>query len=284
MPAPGKPAEIEMLLPAMTRQLAQRIEQNDIDYSRSRLQGMQQAQGNPLQIEIKRYGNLNAFMIVNWPDFWYGNKVLGLEPSGETYLNEIIELFAKHHLNFRFEVMPRNLNSSLASRLHRLRFAQTGFNTAVYGRPSLSVKSSGGDQIKVREVQPNEIDLFLDLYQDGFELPRLKHKEKEAVLSWLERAKSRLHLCIAYIDDSPAAVGILYMENGIGLLSDAATLPEFRGRGCHTALIHHRIAQAEKQRCDLLTSFVEFGSTSHLNLERAGLRVAYTKSIWWKVE
>lgn len=273
-----------MLLPPMTRQLAQRIEQNDIDYSLSRLEGMQQAQGNPLQIEIKRYGNLNAFMIVNWPHFWYGNKVLGLDPSSEIYLDEIVAVFAKHNLNFRFEIMPGNLNSSLASRLYKLRFGQMGFNTAVYGQPSLTVRKPPTDQIRVREVQPNEIDLFLDLYQDGFELPRLKNKEKEAVLSWLKRAKSSLYLCIAHVDDIPAGVGVLYMENGIGLLADAATLPEFRSKGCHTAMIEHRIAQAEKQDCDLLTSFVEFGSTSHMNLERAGFRVAYMKSMWWKVE
>jgi GNAT superfamily N-acetyltransferase len=273
-----------MLLPAMTRQLAQRIEQNDIDYSLSRLEGMQQAQGNPLQIEIKRYGNLNAFMIVNWPNFWYGNKVLGLEPSGEIYLDEIIDLFAQNKLNFRFEITPGSLNSSLASRLHKLRFCQMGFNTAVYGQPSLAEKTSANKQVEVREVQSNEVDLFLDLYQSGFGLPRLKEIEREAVLSWLRRAKSSLYLCIAHIDDTPAGVGILYVENGIGLLADAATLPDFRGKGCHTAMVHHRIAQAEKQNCDLLTSFVEFGSTSHLNLERAGLRVAYTKSMWWKVE
>ena len=276
--------EIKMLLPPMTRQLARRIEQNDIDYSLSRLEGMQQAPGNPLHIEIKRYGNLHAFMIVDWPDFWYGNKVLGLEPSSEIYLSEIIELFARHRLNFRFEIMPGNLNSSLASRLHKLRFGQMGFNTAVYGQPSLATKIAPNEQVKVREVQPNEIDLFLDLYQDGFELPRLSHNEREAVLSWITRAKSSLYLCIAHMDDIPAGVGILYMENGIGLLADAATLPDFRSKGCHTAMIHHRIAQAEKHNCDLLTSFVEFGATSHLNLERAGLRVAYTKSIWWKVE
>lgn len=223
-------------------------------------------------------------MIVNWPDYWYGNKVLGLEPLSEIYLNDVIDLFARHNLNFRFEIMPGNLNSSLASRLHKLRFAQMGFNTAVYGHPSLAGKISPNEQLKIREIQPNEIDLFMDLYQDGFELPRLKNKEREAVLSWLHRAKTSLYLCIAHIDDIPAGVGILYMENGIGLLADAATLPEFRDRGCHTAMIHHRIAQAEKQNCDLLTSFVEFGSTSHLNLERAGLRVAYTKSMWWRVE
>lgn len=273
-----------MLLPAMTRELAQRIEQNDIDYSLSRLEGMQQAAGNPLQIEIKRYGNLNAFLIQGWPNFWYGNKVLGLEPSSEIYLDEIIDLFTRHNLSFRFEIMPGNLNSSLASRLHKLRFCQMSFNTAVYGLPSLASRALSSEQLKIREVQPNEIDLFLDLYQEGFQLPRLNDKEREAVLSWLTRAKSSLHLCLAQVDDIPAGVGVLYMENGIGLLADAATLPAFRGKGCHTAMIHYRIAQAEKQNCDLLTSFVEFGSTSHMNLERAGLRVAYTKSMWWKAE
>jgi GNAT superfamily N-acetyltransferase len=273
-----------MLLPAMTKQLAQRIEQNDIDYSLSRLGGMQQAKGNPLQIEINRYGNVNAFLIQAWPDFWYGNKVLGLEPSSEIYLNEIVALFDSHNLSFRFEIMPGNLNSSLASRLHKLRFGQMGFNTAVYGQPSLAEQPSANKQVKVSEVKQNEVDVFLDLYQDGFDLPRLNNKEKDAVLSWLQRAKSSLYLCIAHVDDVPAGVGILYMENRIGLLADATTLPGFRGRGCHTAMIHHRIAQAEKRGCDLLTSFVEFGSTSHLNLERAGLRVAYTKSMWWKVE
>jgi hypothetical protein len=273
-----------MLLPAMTRQLAQRIEQNDIDYSLSRLEGMQQVKGNPLRIEIKRYGNVNAFLIEAWPNVWYGNKVLGLEPSSEIHLDEIVDLFARHNLNFRFEIMPGNLNSSLASRLHKFRFCQMSFNTAVYGVPSLTTKVSSNEQLRVREIQPNEIDLFLDLYQDGFELPRLNHNEREAVLSWLSRAKSNLYLCLAQLDDIPAAVGVLYMENGIGLLADATTLPEFRSRGCHTAMIHHRIAQAEIQGCDLLTSFVEFGSTSHVNLERAGLRVAYTKSMWWRVE
>lgn len=273
-----------MLLPMMTRQLAQRIEQNDIDYSLSRLEGMQQAPGNPLQVEIKRYGNVNAFLIEKWPNFWYGNKVLGLEPSSEIYLDEIVNLFARHNLSFRFEILPGNINSSLASHLHRLGFSQMSFNTAVYGLPALTVKPSAKEQIKVREVQPNEIDTFLNLYQDGFELPRLNDVEKEAVLLWLERAKTSLYLCIAHVDDLPAGVGVLYMENEIGLLADAATLPAFRGKGCHTAMIHHRIEQAAKQNCDLLTSFVEFGSTSHLNLERAGLRVAYTKSMWWKVE
>lgn len=273
-----------MLLPMMTPQLAQRIEQNDVDYSLSRLGGMQEAEGNPLHIEVRRYGSATAFMIEAWPDFWYGNKVLGLEPSSESHLDEIVDLFGKHKLDFRFEIMPGNMNSSLAARLHKLGFCQMSFNTAIYGQPSLAAKASPNEQIKVREVRPDEMDIFIDLYQDGFGLSRLTDKERQAVLSWLERAQSNLYLCIAHMDNMPAGVGILFIKDGIGLLADATTLPDLRGKGCHAAMIRHRIVQAGKRNCDLLTSFVEFGSTSHLNLERAGLRVAYTKAMWWKAE
>ena len=275
---------INLLLPAMTPELAHRIEQNDLDYSLSRLEGMQQAEGNPLHITIKRYGNAVAFMIETWPDFSYGNKVLGLEPPSETHLEEIVDLFSRDNLSFRFEIMPGNINSSLASRLHKLGFCQMGFNAAIYGQPSLAVKASPNKQIRVREVQPDEMDIFMDLYQDGFGLPRLTEGERRAVAGWLEGAKSDLYLCIALLDNMPASVGILYMKDGVGLLADATTLPNFRGKGCHSAMIHHRILEAEERGCDLLTSFVEFGSTSHLNLEKAGLRVAYTKAMWWKAE
>lgn len=273
-----------MLLPPMTPHLARRIEQNDIDYSISRLDGMRQAEGNPLKIEIRQYDSATAFLIQAWPDFWYGNKVLGIEPSSAKYLDDIVEFFRMYDLSFRFEIMPGNLNSSLASHLHKLGYCQMGFNTAVYGEPSLKPNILPTAEVNVREVDSAETDLFLDLYQDGFGLSRLDSLERSSVRAWLERVKPNLHLCIARVNGAPAGIGLLYMKDGVGLLADAATLPEFRGKGCHAALLHHRITYAAKSNCDLLTSFIEFGSASHRNLERAGLRVAYTKAMWWMAE
>lgn len=273
-----------MLLPPMTLVLARRVEQNDIAYSTSRLDGMRRAEGNPLKIDIRQFGNATAFRIRAWPNFWYGNKVLGLDPSSQDHLDEIVGFFHEHNLNFRFEIMPGNLNSALASRLHSLGFCQMSFSTALYGRPQFLADAPAGQSVGVREVQPEEIDLFLDLYQDGFGLARLTGQERPVVRAWLEQAKSDLYLCIAHVNRTPAGIGVLYVKDGVGLLADAATLPEFRGKGCHAALLHHRIARAAARGCDLLTSFVEFGSASHRNVERAGLRVAYTKALWWPSE
>jgi GNAT superfamily N-acetyltransferase len=272
-----------MLLPAMTTELARRIEQNDLDYSMSRLAGMQRVAGNPLQIEIKQFGPATAFLIRAWPDFWYGNKVLGLNPEGDDQLDEIVGFFGLYNLSFRFEILPGNLNRALAARLHRLGYCQMGFSAALYGQPQAIRPTLSGGHVSVRGIRADEVDLFVDLYQYGFGLPHLNENERRTVGSWLGQAQPDLHLCIAHVDDHPAGIGILFLRDGIGLLADATTLPDFRGQGCHAAMIEHRITEAAKRDCDLITSFVEFGAGSHRNLGKAGLRVAYTKALWWSV-
>ena len=270
--------------PHLTPALAYIIEQNDIEYTVARLDGMRQAEGNPLRIAIQRFGGATAFCIEAWPDFWYGNRVAGLNPGSRDHLDEIMQFFASRHLDFRIELIPGDLDSDLAGRLHRYGFSQMGFSTAMYGLPRKNQANPITRDIDVRLVQPNEIESFIDLYQTAFGEPELSQIEKQAVRTWLERESANLYLCIALIEGQPAAVGVLYTKNGICLLADAATLPEFRGRGCHAALIQQRLAEAARRKCELVTSFVAFGSPSHRNLERAGLRVAYTKALWWKVK
>ncbi|NWG14917.1 MAG: hypothetical protein HXY20_15460 [Acidobacteria bacterium] len=269
--------------PMMTQELARHIEQVDIDYTLSRLGGMQAAAGNPLAVEIKQFGRATAFLIEGWPDFWYGNRVLGLSPADESQLESIVNFFAARKLPFRFEIIPGQLSWSLAMRLHLLGFCQGSFSAALYGPPQPNLVSPALD-VRVHVVAPDEVELFLDLYQDGFGLERLSSRDKQVVNQWLEQESPYLQLYLATAAGAPAGVAILYHKDGLGLLADAATVPEFRGRGCQSALLQRRVVEAARQECELLTSFVEFGSASHRNVERAGLRVAYTKALWWKVE
>lgn len=268
-----------MQFPVMTKELALKIEGIDLQYTKSRLEGMQKAERNYLKIDIKRFGSSTAFLIQKWPRFWYGNRVLGLTPSDENHLDEIMKFFGERDINFRFEIIPSNLNGELASKLHKMGFYHTGFSAALYGIPKV-VAGKPRDEVKVREARSDEIDLFLDLYQDGFGLKRLDRKEKRIVRSWYEQEMSKLGFYIAEVKRTPAAIAVFYVTNSIGLLADLTTLPRFRRKGCQTALINHQAAQAKKKGCDLLTSFVEFGSTSHRNFDRAGFRIAYTKAIW----
>jgi len=267
--------------PVMTLELARQIEQMDIDYSISRLGGMQVAPGNPLGIQIKNYGNTFAFLIKAWPNFWYGQKVLGFSTIDSAYLTDIVLFFRQDSLSCRFEIIPGNLDEALATRLYELGLIQMGFSTALYGIPKRSLQPLP-QGVTVQPVSPAQLDLFIDLYQDCFEYPRLVEKEKQIVRHWIENAQTEIDCFTASVGNQPAGIGILFSHGKVSLLADAAVLPRYRSSGCHTALVQHRIDRAVERGVDLLTSFPAFGSNSHRNLERAGLRIAYTKTMWYE--
>jgi N-acetylglutamate synthase-like GNAT family acetyltransferase len=98
------------------------------------------------------------------------------------------------------------------------------------------------------------------------------------VRGWFGKAGWRLYL--ARVDGVPAGSAALTVGGGLGYLANAATAPEMRGRGCQTALLARRIADAAAAGCDEVVSLAEFGSGSQRNLERAGLRVAFTQAVW----
>jgi GNAT superfamily N-acetyltransferase len=85
---------------------------------------------------------------------------------------------------------------------------------------------------------------------------------------------------LAELDGQPAAAAALFVTRNVGCLASAATLPAFRGRGAQSALIPARIADAHAAGCDMVATVAAFGSPSQRNLERAGLRIAYTKATW----
>ncbi len=85
---------------------------------------------------------------------------------------------------------------------------------------------------------------------------------------------------IAEVQNTPAGIGVLYINNGIASLAASATLPEFQRKGCHTALIQKRLETAIESNCHLIVGQAKFGSGSQNNMERAHMKIAYTKSIW----
>ncbi len=82
------------------------------------------------------------------------------------------------------------------------------------------------------------------------------------------------------IEEAPPADIRVEAETHTGVLAAAATLPEWRSRGCQTALVRRRLNDAALAGCDLAAVEATPGSASERNLERLGLRLAYTRVIW----
>jgi GNAT superfamily N-acetyltransferase len=123
------------------------------------------------------------------------------------------------------------------------------------------------------------MEQFLDVYQEGWNIPHdLREGSRINLRGWLGRPDWRLYL--ARVDGRAAAAAKLFMHDGVAFFCDGTTHPDFRGRGLQTALLRHRAAVARERGAELLFSHAEFGSSSHRNMERLGLRVLHTRAIW----
>jgi GNAT superfamily N-acetyltransferase len=88
-----------------------------------------------------------------------------------------------------------------------------------------------------------------------------------------------VRLSVGYLDGAPAGAAALTVREGVGWLANAGTIPEYRRRGVQTGLIRRRIRDAAAAGCTLIAARAS-DPTSGRNLDRAGLREVYRKSVW----
>jgi hypothetical protein len=82
----------------------------------------------------------------------------------------------------------------------------------------------------------------------------------------------------AFIDGQTAGACGLSVRNGVASFYGDATLPAFRNRGVHSAMIAARLNLAVSAGCDIATAGTQPGSISQRNYQRLGFEVAYTKA------
>jgi ribosomal protein S18 acetylase RimI-like enzyme len=120
---------------------------------------------------------------------------------------------------------------------------------------------------------------YLEAYVAGWQIPEAQHRQfKSNVRPWWEQPGWSLYL--ARVDGRPAASAILFVRRNAAYLADAATDPQYRGRGLQTALLRRRIADASSAGVDFVCSGAAYLSASHRNMERVGLRIQFVRAIW----
>jgi GNAT superfamily N-acetyltransferase len=88
--------------------------------------------------------------------------------------------------------------------------------------------------------------------------------------------KSDTQLFLAWLNGQPVGGGALETHDGVAALMAAGTLPAYRTRGIHTALLRARLAAAAAAGCDLAMVHTRPGAVSQRNVLRAGFQLVYT--------
>jgi GNAT superfamily N-acetyltransferase len=266
------------IVPVLTHELANRIEQADLDTMQGRLEACLKREGNPVGVEIRKFGSATALYARDIPIIAF-NKVMNFGPDNLEHLDEMIAYFAEKKMPFGIDVIPSRTSPEVFAALHERGFYQYSFHTALYGVPHTERPANIAPNVTVRPMREEELELSDPVFARAMELP------PEAMLRMAENNRGLYEspdwrLYLALVDDTPAGFAWMILRDGVAAFALAGTLPEYRGRGIQAALIHQRMVDAAEAGCELVVAQASFGSVSLRNLQKFGLQVAYTKSEW----
>jgi len=262
-------------LPVASVELTRRLTQVNIAYTTARMRVIETRSGQP--VHVRRLGDAAALLARQVPSPHF-NAVVGLRAGQESLIGELDDWYRENKIRPRFVIAPGDLTAEMGRALAERGFAVTEFDTVLYGTPPAPVVPQAGCEI-IDVSSPGLMEEFLDALLTGWGIPPEHHEGAKANMrGWLDVPDWRLYL--ARIDGRAAAAAKLFFHSRVGYFADAATRPEFRGKGLQTALLRHRAAVAAQVGAELIYSQAAFGSASHRNMERIGLRVLCTRGVW----
>jgi hypothetical protein len=238
------------------------------------LRAMQSLPGNPLNVAIETFGNATALVCGSIPAQVF-NRVIGMTPEDGGHIPAILTFYARYGAEPMFDLSPYAVppfwvTPNLTAMLHKHGFYQGAWHQILYGVPTSAVPDLS-PHLSIRAVTAKEVDPFVSVYEQVW-------GSGTAISVLLDQPTFRCYL--AYVDDVPAALGVLHIANGIGSMANGLTIPMFRAQGCQTALLYRRIHDAAEAGCELMVSQSMPGVTSQNNQLRTGFHIAGSKA-WW---
>jgi len=228
-------------------------------------------------VTIERFGGAWGACAPDRPEVDFHNTVHRLLPDDLEEVPRIAELYSAAGVRPWLELMPAPGFERLATALREAGAHQVDF-LGVFERELPKTPSKHEPAIDILQPPP-DIQEFSTVLLTGHGLS--KDQLTNAVpLNTPMAAVEGARLYLATVDGRPAAAGALFVDNRIGHLANASTMPGFRGLGCQTALIERRLQDAAAAGCSRASVVAMWDSQSHRNLARAGFRTAYTKAVW----
>jgi hypothetical protein len=266
-----------MLLPAY--ELTERVEQAETECLRDRMEAIRSRPGNPEGVEVARFGGADCFYsrTMPWPSF---NTVKGVRTADIAYLDKIIDFYRSRGRKAQFELVPALAGPELAEALAERGFYPSGSHASLFADPeAVPGRGQPSPEIAVRKLREDEFETYGTIHCASFGLPENGIAPVAANNRVLfDRPGWTFYLGLA--GDRPAAAGVLRTANGVGSLTFAATLPEFRGLGLQRALLLARLEETRRLGGRLLVGQCAYLSQSHRNMERVGMRLAYVRTTW----
>ena len=263
----------------VNKELIARIDRFGAVFNLARFSALAALPGNPFGVEIRRFGTSEGAAVkIRHPLLRGKNRIYGFRAADSGLLNELLDFYRADALSCTAFVPYGEMNPTLFQRLAQAGFWSSGTGVVPVSVPE-TVMPPLSSEIDVRVSGEEEKELYLDLFQEAFAAWPEQEPEYRAV-QWAEDSLPGGVRYITEIDGKPIGMASFPMLDRVGHLGTCGVLPNFRGRGVHSALIQQRLRDALSLGCDLVVGGNSPGTTAFRNFERAGLRLVPTSSAW----
>jgi hypothetical protein len=135
------------------------------------------------------------------------------------------------------------------------------------------------EPVQIRNLRPLETEGMSHIFADALNLPKLATVLMIGLPRW-----EGWSCYAAYLDGREVACGSMRVSGKLALLGLDATLPDFRDRGCQSALITRRLIDATRTGCDTVAAEVWQGHPASEAaagvLEQAGFEEIAGRTNW----
>ncbi|HJU93816.1 MAG TPA: GNAT family N-acetyltransferase [Pyrinomonadaceae bacterium] len=201
------------------------------------------------------------------------------QPVTATDMETLEEFFRSRGAEVFHEVCPLADPSAFAL-LGERGYRPVEFSNVTYRpiSPDLRLQAAMNEQINVRLIEKDEVQLWADTASEGW-------SEFTEVADFLKElgqvsAQSDSLSFLGELDGKPVATGSLIVAGDVALLAGASTVPAARRQGAQLALLEGRLRYAARHGCTVAMMVAQPGSGSQRNAERHGFRIAYTRTKW----
>ncbi|MBG9455579.1 hypothetical protein ABE61_16280 [Lysinibacillus sphaericus] len=263
----------------ITKNLANHLEETEIKMFKSRFNAIKEIKNNAMGVEIGQFEGAYAFFIKNIPGPSY-NVVKGDSLSSENTIDKILSFYKTREIPARFDLAPQYVNTTSLQKLHNAGLFQSDFHATLYCELNEeTVGKTKNSFIKIRQINEDEFDRYGNIYVEGFGMPAFL-ADSVTTNNKVLYDKPGWSFYIATLQGEDVGIGSLYINDRTAILAASAVKPKARNQGVHQALTQFRINEALQQNFNVMIGHAKFASISQNNMERCGLRMAYTKSIW----
>ncbi len=206
---------------------------------------------------------------------------LGLSgPVTATDLDEVEAFFFDRGAPVNHEISPM-ADPTIWSLLTARGYTPIEFTSMLYrDLAAFPPRPVPDNDVHVRPIKPEQdAEAFVRVNLQGWsETPGLGEALNDLVRIMLHT--EGLQGFLAFSGEEPIAAGSLNLRGSVAMFAGACTIPSARGRGAQRALLEERLRTAVREGCEIAVMGAQAGSGSQRNAERAGFRIAYTRTKW----